>query len=114
MLCVGTCAPPCVLQAIPPVLDHVEQLIATDSDRLSAHGDDRNFTNFSYMMSINLARIVQRMQDGSQLSQRVRRDRHATQAGLRGQPCLSCSRAARQQLVHDAYDSSRVARQEAA
>jgi hypothetical protein len=82
-------------QAMPPVLDHVQELIAADSDRLSDHGNDRTFQNFGFLLTINLPRIVEHMAgDHTDLLQRVSLGtgaRAAWTVARRRHSCADCS-----------------------
>lgn len=61
------------MQAVSPVLDHVQELIERDDERLTDHGNDRSHSNYNCLLNTNLPRIITRMgHNAAPLLQRVR------------------------------------------
>jgi hypothetical protein len=52
-----------VLQIVMPVMQHVSQLVETDSERLSDYGSDRTYNIFQCLANTNLPRIIERGSD---------------------------------------------------
>lgn len=56
------------LQVLQPVAAHLQELVMSDSDRLSDYGTDRTYTIFNCLININLQRIVTHVCSGAEVT----------------------------------------------